>query len=689
MILAGQTASPDFPGTRGSLVPVGWTPYVARLNATGTALVYATSFGGSGNHSVQGLGVDASDRPVVVGDTNSLDFPTTPGAFDTTPGNGNGDYDGYVIKFDATGGGPVFGTYLAGPPGAGPEQVSHAGHDPAGNVIVSGNAGSGFPTTEGAYPGEPGLFVARLDPTGSRLTYSAFVGPASAFEMAVGPDGVVTLAGQVSTSAFPTTPDALKRIVGGTGDAFLARLRLDGAGAADLKHSTYFGGDQSIEAVNGLALTPGDPELVTVSGFTRSGDVPTTEGALLRRHFAPVDSRMGFVARFRFPVAGGGSLLWSTLYGGPGNQSADDVVDDTGAAIVVVTTAVNNPPTTERAYDRIPGNGYLVGFAGGKVDGYAARISADGTRLLYSTLIGGSDQDGVFEAAHAGGSSVVVAGLSSSIDFPATAGTFDPVYAADGKSSGRSAPGTTAEDVFVARLTLEPGPTADTTPPPAPELLGPADGAVLETSVSGSVPETTFDWTDVADGSGVAAYHVQVSPNPEFRNDFDAELRGWFEPWLPTSVMVTSFSLAVEIGTFHWRAQALDGVGDLGPWSELRSFTIPDVAVQPPPTPLNPPNNGKFRPGDIPFERTAVAGASFYQLMEDTRPDFTSGERIFVSSITALNHTLSLTNEKRYWWRVRASNGPGRSSSSGASPRRRPPLPTRHRSPGRRPPWPR
>ncbi|HEX8077576.1 MAG TPA: hypothetical protein VF511_07160, partial [Chthoniobacterales bacterium] len=81
VILCGQTYSADFPHTNGHHAPVGMTPYVARLNASGSALVYCTFFGGAFNHSVLDLAVDGQSQPVVVGDTNSLDFPVTPGAY--------------------------------------------------------------------------------------------------------------------------------------------------------------------------------------------------------------------------------------------------------------------------------------------------------------------------------------------------------------------------------------------------------------------------------------------------------------------------------------------------------------------------------------------------------------------------------------------------------------------------------
>jgi hypothetical protein len=655
IIIAGQTQSADFPNTSGlrvvhdygTALTAGWTPYVARLNSTGTALVYATFFSGSGNHSVRDVAVNAAGEPVVVGDTNALDFPTTPGAYDTTPGNGSGDYDAYVIKFNAAGSGLVFGTYLAGSPGAGSEVGMHVAYDAAGSVIVSGTASSAdFPTTAGAYPGQGGLFIARLNPTGTQLTYAARLGAGTPYAMTVDPRGFVTVTGQTASAAFPTTADAFQPTYQGNTDGFVSRLTLNGAGTADLRYSTYLGGAQYLESINAVAFDPSDPELVTVAGFTRSADFPTTPGAYQRVHPVPVDGSVATVTRFRFPAAGPGSLLWSTLFGAPGNQNATGVViDSTGAAIIVGSTAVNNPPTTERAYDRIPGKG-----PNGQYDAFVARISSDGSRLLYSSLLGGSDGDVILAVAAAGGSSIIVGGLTNSPDFPVTPGAFDGVYAADGQTSGRATWGSLAFDVFIARFTLEANATTDVTPPPAPQLRWPADGATF-TVPTLNVP---FDWTDVADESGIAAYHVQLSPNPTFTNDLDAELRGWFEPWLPNSQLVWGVGVN-NISTWYWRVQALDNAGNLGPWSEVRTLKAVDPPLSPAPALSSPANGGKFAPGDIVFAWQAVAGARYYQLQVDTRSDFSSSNRILISYLTQPQWKLTLP-AGRYWWRVRLAN---------------------------------
>ena len=676
VIIGGWTRSPELPPI-GSVRAAG-TVFVARLSGSGNALKYATFFGGSNVHTVQDVAVDAAGNALVVGDTNSKDFPTTPGAFDSTPPGDPafpldfGEYDGYVIRFNATGGGPLLATYLGGDRLTGQDLVSRAGYDPAGNPIVAGfTSSTGFPTTAGAYDRTMSggdIFVTRLSPDGRQVTYSSFLGgdgQESVFDMVVGTDGAVNLTGQTfvpdNGALFPTTPGAFDTTAGALGsrdrEAFVARLQPDGAGAADLRYSTLLGGNQYIEAGNGIALDPADPTIITASGFTRSGDFPTTPGALLRTHFAPIDTTMGWVARFRTPATGGGTVLWSTLYGAPGNQTADDVVvDATGAAIIVGATNVNNPPTTAGAFDRIPED--FTAEAATPGDAYVTKLSADGSQILYSTLLGsGTGADVALEVVHAGGNSVVVAGITMSTDFPVTTGAFDTVYAADGKPSGTDSPGTLAEDLFVTKLSLDPMPTADTTAPPAPTISWPNDGAVFDMPSSTGV-RVALDWSDVSDSSGIKAYHVQVSPNPEFRDDFQAELDGWFEPWAPTSFESYFYCCGFD-RTYSMRVQALDSAGNLGPWSAVRAFRVQQGAGTALTAPVltSPPSGGRYRPGSITFAWNHVAGATSYTLEVDTTTTFNSSNKITVSNITMNQQAATLNGDRDWFWRVRAFNG--------------------------------
>ncbi len=675
VIIGGWTRSPEFPPIGG--VRAAGTVFVARLSGAGNALKYATFFGGSNVHTVQDVAVDAGGNALVVGDTNSKDFPTTPGAFDSTP-PGNpafpldfGEYDGYVIRFNATGGGPLLATYLGGDPLTGQDLVSRAGYDPAGNPIVAGfTSSTGFPTTAGAYDRTMSggdVFVTRLTPDGRQVTYSSFLGgdgQEAVYDMVVGPDGAVNLTGQTfvpdSGALFPTTAGAFDTTAAPLGsrdrEAFVARLQPDGAGTADLRYSTLLGGNEYIEAGNGIAIDPSDPTLITASGFTRSGDFPTTPGALLRTHFAPIDTTMGWVTRFRTPAGGGGSVLWSTLYGAPGNQTADDVVvDAAGTAIIVGGTNVNNPPTTERAFDRIPEDGTAEAATAG--DAYVTKISADGSQILYSTLLGATAGEAALEVVDAGGNSVIVAGLTMSTDFPVTAGAFDTVFAADGKPSGTDSPGTLADDIFVTKLSLDPMPTADTTPPPAPAIAWPNDGAVFDMSSATGV-RVALDWSDVADPSGIRAYHVQVSPNPEFRNDFQAELDGWYEPWSPTS-FASYFYCCGFTRTYSWRVQALDAAGNLGPWSAVRTYRVQQTTSTALTAPVltSPPNGGRYQPGSVIFAWDHVAGATSYTLEVDTTTSFNSANKITVSNVTTNRQAATLNGVRDWFWRVRAFNG--------------------------------
>ena len=680
VILCGQTYSADFPHTNGRHAPVGMTPYVLRLNGSGTALVYSTFFGGTFNHSVLDLAVDAQSQPVVVGDTNSLDFPVTPGAYDTVPGDGfHGDYDAYVIKFNSSGSAVVFGTYLAGQPGSENwEQAWAVAHDAIGNIIVAGKVTSDtFPTTPGAYDRTPNvyvdnepeipqrslqdIFISRLTPDGRQLTYSTFFGGQGVdqvFNMAVDSTGVVTIAGQTyqyqkfdvngneipQGTTMPTTPGAFDTTYNGAADAFIARFKLDGAGTADLKYSSFLGGRQYTEAVAGLALNPANEQEVTVSGFTRSGDFPTTAGAWLRTHPAPIDGSIAFVTRFNFANSTNGSLVWSTFFGSVGGYSAEaTVIDNTGAAIIAGAAGSTNPPTTERSFDRIPVKyGAYDRTPSGYTNAYVARLSADGSQLLYCSLLGGSAGDGISEMSLVSGQTVVVAGTTGSFDFPVTPAAFDKIFNTDGR------PG--APDVFVSRFTLQPNDTGDTTPPPAPTLIAPNEGSAFTAPT-----EVTLDWSDVSDPSGVRAYHVQVSPDPNFRQDAGSIAGTFHENWHTVSYAVVDRSVS-NTGTFYWRVRVLDGANNMGPWSAVRTFTV--ASPQPPAqvTLSSPANGGRYAPGTITFAWNPAARAQFYQFELDTNSSFSNPGRTSVRAISTTRHTMSLTTERTYWWRVRASN---------------------------------
>jgi hypothetical protein len=138
-------------------------------------LIYSTYLGGSGGDFGSGVAVDGSGNAYVVGFTESLDFPITPGAFQTTL---DGSNDIFVTKFNPAGSALVYSTYLGG------SEVNDGlgiAVDNAGDAYVTGlTYSSDFPTTPGAfqttYAGDQDGFITKLSPSGSALLYSSYLG---------------------------------------------------------------------------------------------------------------------------------------------------------------------------------------------------------------------------------------------------------------------------------------------------------------------------------------------------------------------------------------------------------------------------------------------------------------------------------------------------------------------------------
>jgi hypothetical protein len=387
---------------------------------------YSTYLGGSSNDFGTHIAVDDAGNAYVTGQTVSADFPTSPGALDTSHG---GVADAFVAKLDASGSNLVYATYLGG---SAAEAGLSIAVDGAGSAYVSGGTASpDFPTTPGAFDTSPNgnedAFVAKLDPSGSTLIYSTFLGGsqiAGDFGAAIAIDdaGNAYVAGGTGSPDFPTTSGAFDTSHNGKPnqlDAFVAKLSPTGTA---LVFSTFLGGTCN-DAATGIAVD--DAGDIHVSGSTTSPDFPTTNGAFDRRYGNGEDA---FVVKLN---ATGSKLIYSTYLGGKGFDKAQGIaIDKGGHAYVTGWTTSRDFPTTRDALDRR--------FRGGE-DGFVAKLSADGSALAYSTYLGGSSKDrGNGIAVDAAGSAYVT-GSTGSADFPTTRGAFARRY------NG-------AEDAFVAKL---------------------------------------------------------------------------------------------------------------------------------------------------------------------------------------------------------------------------------------------
>jgi len=280
--VVGRTRSSNFPTTGGvfqASLAGDMDVFVAKLNPTGTGLIYSTYIGGSSFDAVIGMTLDTTGNVYLTGTTNSANFPTTAGAFQA--GYAGGPHDGFVTKLGPSGSTLVYSTYLGGTQ---EDQAYAIAVDGAGNAYVTGNAQANFPATAGAFStaflsGDAEIYVTKLNPTGTGLLYSTAIPgahPATDSGQAIVVDATGNAYVSGTTRTAIGTPGAFQTTYGGgiNGDAFV--LKLNPAGSA-LLYATNLGGSGP-DGASSLAIDAVGNAYVC--GGTESANFPTTTGAL-------------------------------------------------------------------------------------------------------------------------------------------------------------------------------------------------------------------------------------------------------------------------------------------------------------------------------------------------------------------------------------------------------------------------
>jgi hypothetical protein len=285
--IAGTTFSNDFPTTANafqSQSPGTYThAFVAKLNPTGTALVYGTYLGAPNEDAlVGGIAIDAAGEATVVGRTDSTRFPVTPGAIQRKSA---GDSDGFIARLTADGSALVYSTYLGG---GRFDAVWRIALDTGGNAYVAGyTLSTDFPTTRQAYQRKKATsdssFVAKINSSGDQLVYSTFIasGSANVTDIAVDSSGNAYLTGSALPN-LPTTPGAIQSANGGDSDAFVTKLNDTGS---DLVYSTFLGGSGT-DGGDSIAVDPLGQAYIT--GTTTSGNFPLMRPLQSRNRVAPL-----------------------------------------------------------------------------------------------------------------------------------------------------------------------------------------------------------------------------------------------------------------------------------------------------------------------------------------------------------------------------------------------------------------
>lgn len=326
--------------------------------------------------------------------------------------------------------------------------------DAEGHAYVTGSTSSvNFPVRNARQPrfaGFDDVFVMKLDPTGSRLIYSTYLGGGDSdmgHSIAIGPDGRAYVTGITSSSDFPVSARGWDRTPGGGDcgdglpcpDAFVAKLYIGGNG---LIYSSYLGrtapdsGEDIAVDQNGYAY---------VSGLTE-GSFPTTASAYDRTFNDAVDAQFPGDAFLTKVNPTGSGLVYSTYLGGGAYDIGSGVaVDRSGHAYVGGNTASRTFPTTPGARDRSFNGGF--GPAG---DVFVTEVNTTGSRLNYSTFIGGSGNDYGNGIAVDTAGQVYITGQTESANFPTTAGARDRTCGSDGRCNAVAGQPVPPPDAYVS-----------------------------------------------------------------------------------------------------------------------------------------------------------------------------------------------------------------------------------------------
>ena len=328
----------------------------------------------------------------------------------------------------------VYSTYLGG-------SANDMGYgislDPSGNAYVTGDTASiNFPSVNSnqALTGGEDVFITKMNASGSALVYSTFLGGSTALEhgydIAVDASGNAYVTGVTNSVDFPTTANALqltKPNSASQDSAFVAKLDANGA----LAYSTYLSGISTQFSSRGFGIATDGAGNAYVTGQAGSG-FPLTASA-----FSSTSSNAGFLTRLNTTASGAASLVYSTYLGPTGFAEGRGItVDSAGRAYVTGNTnSTSTNFTSAGAFQTV--------FGGGTADAFVAKFDttlSGAASRVYSTYLGGSDQDFGGNASAKGSKAIAIdaagntyiIGQTRSTNFPtanayqaANAGYFD------------------------------------------------------------------------------------------------------------------------------------------------------------------------------------------------------------------------------------------------------------------------
>ena len=425
--------------------------------------------------------------------------------------------------------------------------------------------------------------LAKLIPSGASLAFSTYLGGNSddyCNGLDVNGAGEAAVTGTTASLNFPLQ-SALDGTKAGDLDAFVTKFASSGSSVA---FSTYLGGTGTSDFGRAIAYD-GDGKIL-VGGYTDSTDFPVQSA--LQGAYGGGGSD-GFITRIE---ADGTAIAWSTYFGGGGQEQVRAVAVDGNGTIVLggITDSANFPKASP-----------VQGTIGGFLDGFVSRLSSDGSSLLFSTFLGGTNADSVDAVAVNGSGGICAAGLTYGSGFPV-------VNAVQGTLS-------TGPDAFVVRIAGTPpafvystflggsgydqalgiaqvgtgpvvvGSTNSADFPTASPLEGVYDGGVdgfVSWVTTTPLPPSNLSSLLVA----VDSIQLNWTRNGSDEQGFEIERRTAGNPFAVVATVgagVTQYTDAgLQRGTIFWyRVRAYNADGTSGPSNEVTRKTPPLVPVPP------------------------------------------------------------------------------------------------------------
>src|SRR6185437_11969063 len=392
--VTGLTSSTNFPVTANAFsTNLHSEPYfgfytndafVAKLNATGTSLLYSTYLGGSNADVGTSIAVDGGGNVYVAGETESVDFPTN----SVSPPFG-GVHDAFIVKLTATDTNLIYATFLGG---GGDDRALSVAADSTGDAVVVGvTTSTNFPITADAiqtnfFTGLYDIFITKLSPDGTSRLFSTYLGDYGddeATRVALDVAGNIYVTGLTTSTNFSVVANGfpgaavLYSTNGGLRDAFVVKLDASGT---NVIYWTFLGGALNDEGWSIAADTNGNAYVV---GLTSSTNFPTTNAFQASASGLTNDA---FILKLN-PM--GTAIDFSTYFGGVDSDNGFGIALDSGGNVYISGTTIS---TNLPVYPATGGLQTVYGGGGG--DAFVAKFFPGDAELR--AQLSGSDDVTVF-----------------------------------------------------------------------------------------------------------------------------------------------------------------------------------------------------------------------------------------------------------------------------------------------------